>query len=165
MEVTLVFGPTRTRNYTRTLLDFVNDMYVRMTTPVAVCTSDEAVQELGQELLNKLQRDAPKKEIPMQLTMEYAAYWRHFEDHLNDAVDARTVTLVDEPTGLPSKVYVVLRKSFYRAWGGKYYDVYEPNGEECVFVDKSAAEAMASRSSDYVMVELPLIGTMAEMAA
>ncbi|HEY4498131.1 MAG TPA: hypothetical protein VJA63_00640 [Candidatus Paceibacterota bacterium] len=187
MIVHLLFRPTRTREYTHTILDLVNDMFVPCTSLAAVCLTAEAAVKEGSRLVAEL-RDEKKHPTLLdhhQLEWEFRVWEKNVIKLWQDAVHNFQLNLegveVDEGQEPPTTVWVVLQKEKYRAWGGEYYETYRPYR---VFTDKREARraqhdalvrlliqleknppTIAPYVTDYVVVEMPLLGIPAAFTA
>lgn len=157
MQVVLMFRPTRTREYTRTPDDFVNDLLVPRAKLEAACVGDAAQQEAGQRLIKELQADVPPNEIQYRLTYEAGIFQDGLQKHLNDAIrcDWPTLEEVEEGAELPITVHVVLRSEQYRAWGGQLYDQLFGHS---VHATAEQAAAQLRPGYNYSVVEMPLLG-------
>jgi hypothetical protein len=156
--VTLTFRPTRTRPYSRSLLDLVNDMFVPCTALEAVTCTDEATDAVGQRLIYELQAEGPRTAQDIQIRYDRAVWRQYLETLWNDAIRTFDLPLTKGKywqDQRPQTVYVVLEEVAYRAWGGTNYTTYVPRH---VYSYRQAAEGWAS---DYTIVETPLIGVEA----
>jgi hypothetical protein len=189
-SVYLVFGPTRTRDYTGTLLDLSSDLFVPCSQLVAVCGTRESAVAERKRVVERLRDEAPPaRGLTYHIALETGLYnemlpklWfgatRVHDRELEGYVDS-------DP--LPSTVWVVFRTHQATAWDGVEYQTLEPYGVFAQasdalaiikpYIERIAATANEGRLSSLMrefgfpfgdfldIAEIPLTGVPAEAKA
>ena len=169
--VVLTFRPTRTRPYTGTILDLVNDMFVPRTELAAVSYGEAAAQEAGQKIIERLRDDCPHYgDVLYQFTKAWSTWKEYLPVVWDEAIEERTEILrgVAEGKPLPDTVYIILDVNSYSAWGRKGksdYTVYEPYRVYSTEEGASAAVRERINPPGCTVVSRPLLGIPAAAAA
>jgi hypothetical protein len=159
-SVYLVYSPTRTRDYTGTLLDISSDMFVPCTKLDAVCGTPEAARAVYNRAMERLRDDAPPPPgIQYHLTLETGLppkllpkLWAGAVRLLDRELEGKAS---DEPG--PATVWVVHRTRLTYAWDGSEHTTLEPIG---VFATEEAAKAAVSPYLDRIQVTMESGGSL-----
>jgi len=152
-EVVLTFRPTRTREYTRTILDLVNDMFVPRTELAYVSIGYEAADAAGLRVAEELRDDSPLGRegqiLAHEQTSREGRTWANYiRVAWDEAIETDTDVLrgITEGEPLPAVVYVLRRADTREAWGrkGQLYTVYKTVS---VHTSRDAAQAALLRTA------------------
>lgn len=167
--VRLTFRPTRTRNFSHTYMDFVNDMFVPRTKIEAVTYGEDAAAAVFQKLFDELKNDAGVYIAPPGATRHEGPMTPpHYQDFaeiaLRDAIRTYDLWMGDaydyEP---PAEVFVLVKEQKYRAWGGTYYTMLEPHPQAYAKYVSANTNCYAGPRGlkVYTAVKMPLVGVEA----
>jgi hypothetical protein len=159
MKLHLVYGATRTRDYTGSMLDLVNDMFVLSTSLQAVCLTPEERDAAVNQLITELKADhSENRQVLIDPTVE-----QHLKTLWRDAIMVEEVEIENlaPDADPPSIVYAVFEQEQYRAWGGGYHAVLAT-----VLVSADHKEAQAEcddfnrgdHGMTFVLQEMPVRG-------